>query len=296
MYFDNAVWAAVDADMIFETSVAKAECEKALAEAEKAGTEADRAAKHAHILAKRAEQARAGASEVQAATARVCAAPTTSSLLWQAEYMPGGSDSSRETGTGRTTNMTSDAFGRAAPTTTAPTTSAPTNVAPTTTAPNWANRRGPTLQRVDAEAVAEEANAAATRACSASTSFSIVSGSCLLDTNSTSVTTLNFPSEYGPNENCSITMSADGFVSTTSFATESGYDCLTMNGTRYNGSNDPINRAVSSRATVLWESDYVVQNQGWKLYYSAEAPPTAPPTTPPPTIPTLPARSALSTR
>ena len=266
---DMIEWFAVDADMIFETSAAEAQCVEALAEAEKAGTEAERATKHAQILAEQArattesaEQARAGASEVQAAAARVCAAPTMPLLLWQVEYMPGDSDSSRRTST-----------------------------APATTAPTPA----PTLQCVDAEAAAKEAKVAATRACSAATNFSIVSGPCLLETNGTCVATPNFPSPYGPNENCNITMTGGGFVSTTSFATESHYDWLTVDGARYGGSNGPFNQAVSSGATVTWESDRSVQNQGWRLCYSAEAPPTLAPTTAPPTTPTLPARPALST-
>ena len=133
---------AVDANTIFETSVAKAQCLEALAEAEKAGaeaemarTEAEKAVMQAHA---RAEQTRAGANEM-------CFAPTTAPLLWQAERVPGDSDSSHQTETARRTSAANEAF-------------------------------------------------------------SITSGSCLLETNGTCVTTPNFPSPYGPDEECSITM------------------------------------------------------------------------------------------
>jgi len=78
-------------------------------------------------------------------------------------------------------------------------------------------------------------------------------------------------------------VNAGGFVSTTSFATESGYDTLAVNGTVYSGTPGqynggttlgPFNQAVSSGATVAWESDDSAQRQGWRLCYSAEAAPT----------------------
>ena len=117
----------------------------------------------------------------------------------------------------------------------------------------------------------------------ASDVFSIISGSCLLETNDACATTPNFPSKYGSGEDCSITVNADGFLSATVFATESGYDKLTVEGTVYSGSIGPSNQAVPSGATVQWESDSSEQSQGWRLCYSAEAVFSFAPTTTAPT-------------
>ena len=105
--------------------------------------------------------------------------------------------------------------------------------------------------------------------------FSVTSGDCLVDTDGC-VTSPHYPSPYDKNENCEISVSAAGFLTADSFATEecssaaSSYcDKLTVAGTIYSGSSGPNNKQVDAGATVTWSSDINNQNNGWKLCYSA---------------------------
>jgi len=124
--------------------------------------------------------------------------------------------------------------------------------------------------------------------------FSITSGPCLLETDTGCVTTPNWPSPYGPNEACSMTVNADGFVSATSFGTEESYDKLTVDGIDYSGSVGPYKQSVAGiglAPIVSWESDSTGQGQGWRLCYESDR---ANARTPAPT-PTSPAPSAAPT-
>ena len=91
----------------------------------------------------------------------------------------------------------------------------------------------------------------------------------------------------GPNEYCTITVKADGFLTTTSFATKLNWDWLTVNGTPYSGSTGRCSstgcglsdQAVSSGATATWQSS--ATEQGWRLCYSTSRAPTTAPSTAP---------------
>ena len=244
---------AVDAGTIFETSGAEAQCAEAVAAAEDAGADAEKVGADAEKAGTEAEKAEAEAERA------------TKHARSRAEQARATAERARA---GASEIQAAAARVCAAPT-----------IAPLL----W--QAGYMPFNSDSSRQTETSR----RDITMSDAFSIATGSCLLGTNGACVMTQKFPSEYDPNENCSITVTADGFVFTTSFTTESGYDWLTVDGTRYSGSTGPLNQAVSSGATVTWESDYDVQNQGWRLCYSAEAP------TPAPTVPKLPALTALST-
>jgi len=82
-----------------------------------------------------------------------------------------------------------------------------------------------------------------------------VSGDC--------ISSNNHPSNYGNGESCSIRLAGSVSISVQAFNTESGYDFLTVGGTRYSGSNGPSSGSYTGEIT--WESDYSVTNSGWKL-------------------------------
>merc|ERR1719330_1640956 len=100
----------------------------------------------------------------------------------------------------------------------------------------------------------------------------------------------NHPASYGNNEKCTIN-AWDVALTVDAFSTESGYDFLTMGGTRYSGSSGPASGTYSGE--ISWSSDYSVVNSGWKLCRQGSSPgpvPTPAPTTPSPTpAPTTPA-------
>ena len=99
--------------------------------------------------------------------------------------------------------------------------------------------------------------------------FSLVNGTCVV--NGSCATSPGFPSNYGSDERCSITVEAAGYLTATTFDTENDYDKLTVDGTDYSGSTGPFNQAVPSGAAVAWESDGSVNAQGWQLCYSTTA-------------------------
>jgi len=72
----------------------------------------------------------------------------------------------------------------------------------------------------------------------------------------------NHPSSYGNNEACTIS-AWNVAVTVEAFDTESGYDYLTVGGSRYSGSNGPASGTYSG--TIRWASDYSVVRSGWRL-------------------------------
>jgi len=91
--------------------------------------------------------------------------------------------------------------------------------------------------------------------------WEIVSGTgCETDGNC--IQSKNHPSNYGNNEACTI--SAWGVdVTVEAFSTESGYDYLTVAGSRYSGSSGPASGTISG--DIRWASDYSVTRSGWRL-------------------------------
>jgi len=92
----------------------------------------------------------------------------------------------------------------------------------------------------------------------------------------------NHPADYGSNEECTIN-AYEVDLTVEAFSTESGYDILTMGGTRYSGTSGPAGGAFSG--VISWASDYSVVSSGWKLCHgSSPGPvPTPAPTTQSPT-------------
>ena len=106
--------------------------------------------------------------------------------------------------------------------------------------------------------------------------LSLDSGTCVID--GSCATSPGFPSGYGDNEECSITVEAAGYMTATTFVTESLWDKLTVDGTDYSGSTGPFNQLVPSGAAVEWKSDPTGTAAGWRLCYSTSGAPSTAPT------------------
>ena len=104
--------------------------------------------------------------------------------------------------------------------------------------------------------------------------FTVTSGSCLLD-GLDCVTSPDFPSSHGVDEACSITVDAAGYLTATTFHTETDYDTVTVDGTVYSGTIGPSNQQVSSGASVAWSSDDWSPSHirgSWRLCYTPVPP------------------------
>jgi len=73
----------------------------------------------------------------------------------------------------------------------------------------------------------------------------------------------NHPGNYGNGEQCSIQLYGSIAITVEAFNTESGYDMLTMGGTRYSGTSGPSSGSYTG--AISWSSDYSVTKSGWKL-------------------------------
>ena len=60
---------------------------------------------------------------------------------------------------------------------------------------------------------------------------------------------------YGNNENCVILTLQPLVATATEFYTESGYDYLTIDGTRYDGFYGPQELSLSQGTELVWSSD-----------------------------------------
>jgi len=90
----------------------------------------------------------------------------------------------------------------------------------------------------------------------------VISGSgCEMDGNC--IQSLNHPSNYGNNQQCSIELYGSISLSVNAFNTESRYDILSVGGSSYSGTSGPSNGAYSG--TITWSSDFSVTRSGWKL-------------------------------
>merc|ERR1719384_1661537 len=82
-----------------------------------------------------------------------------------------------------------------------------------------------------------------------------ISGSgCVMDGDC--ISSKNHPSQYGNNEQCTVTMAGDIALSVQAFSTESRYDYLTVGGRSYSGTSGPASGTYSG--TIAWASDYSV--------------------------------------
>ena len=116
------------------------------------------------------------------------------------------------------------------------------------------------------------------------------SGACIINSNGC---VTDGPGSYGNNERCTITTSvAVTLNSVGTFATESGYDYLTIGGTRYQGASGPSGVALPAGSSFTWTSDSSVANVGYVICATAAvaagAPPQAPILSPPPPYPSPP--------
>jgi len=90
-----------------------------------------------------------------------------------------------------------------------------------------------------------------------------ISGSGCQQNGASCVSSLNHPSSYGNNQACTVTLDGDVSISVAEFNTESGYDYLTIGGSRYAGTSGPPSGVYSGE--ISWSSDYSVTRSGWKL-------------------------------
>jgi hypothetical protein len=108
-----------------------------------------------------------------------------------------------------------------------------------------------------------------------SASFSVSGGPCRTTDGGTCATSPNYPSEYGNNERCtlSVTFSVPSIstasLSAIDFNTESGYDKLTIGNTDFEGTAGPQGVRVTSSSTISWRTDSSNTDPGWKICLSA---------------------------
>ena len=108
--------------------------------------------------------------------------------------------------------------------------------------------------------------------------FLLLDGLCAEDGDSC-VTSPHYPESYGIDEQCSINITAAGFVTAAPFATEEDYDMLEIDGHTYSGAVGPTGVPVARGTLISWVSDYSSTGAGWRLCWSGGsfAPTTAAP-------------------
>ena len=86
----------------------------------------------------------------------------------------------------------------------------------------------------------------------------VSSGLCTLASSATCFRSPNYPSNYGSNQQCTITAHEAVTLSVTAFNVE-GYGCqydnLTVNGNTYCGTTGPSGVHVAAGANITWTSD-----------------------------------------
>ena len=79
----------------------------------------------------------------------------------------------------------------------------------------------------------------------------------------------------GNDERCNITVADAGHISTVgTFATESGYDYLTIEGQRYTDGAGPSEVLLQAGATITWYSDHSTVAAGWTICWAAVTTPS----------------------
>merc|ERR1712232_241723 len=96
----------------------------------------------------------------------------------------------------------------------------------------------------------------------------VLSGNCNLDASAECVTSPNYPQVYANNDACEIGVNSSQWPShglrVHSFATESDYDFLTVNGVRYSG-RSPALTGIAPTQSIYWTSDNSVERRGWSI-------------------------------
>jgi len=91
-------------------------------------------------------------------------------------------------------------------------------------------------------------------------SWSVSGSGCSMSGNC--VSSSNHPSEYGNNEECTISL-YEVALTFDAFSTERNYDILTVGGTGFSGTDGPS--AGTYSGVISWSSDFSVVNSGWTL-------------------------------
>ena len=91
------------------------------------------------------------------------------------------------------------------------------------------------------------------------TTLTVLSGDCAASSQNC-VTSGNFPSNYGNQEGCLIATAA-GFISATSFHTESGFDKFIVSDTEYDGTSGPQDVPVYAGDVLIWTTDSSVTDE-----------------------------------
>jgi len=115
----------------------------------------------------------------------------------------------------------------------------------------------------------------AARTSLAESPVSVTGSGCSTDEHSC-VQTANYPSNYGDNQQCTITVASAGTINVDTFNTETRYDKLTIAGTVYMGSSGPEGLSVSAGDQLSWSSDTSATRAGWKLCFGTAAPTSSP--------------------
>merc|ERR1719414_971737 len=77
------------------------------------------------------------------------------------------------------------------------------------------------------------------------------------------ISSLNYPSNYGNNEECNVQLWGDIPLSFEAFNTERRYDFLRLNGSAYDGTTGPADGSYSG--DLKWATDGSVTKTGWKV-------------------------------
>jgi hypothetical protein len=104
----------------------------------------------------------------------------------------------------------------------------------------------------------------------------VQTGPCTLANSNTCFRSPNYPSNYGINQQCTITAQVAVTLSVTAFSTEANgcqYDYLTVNGNKYCGTTGPGGVQVAAGATITWTSDNVDFFSGFEICSGGAFPP-----------------------
>ncbi|GMH88341.1 hypothetical protein TrST_g13961 [Triparma strigata] len=84
--------------------------------------------------------------------------------------------------------------------------------------------------------------------------------------------------QYDNNEDCTFTVLNAGYISSSWFTTESGYDKLVVGSATYEGASGPSGDSVSVGQEIRWSSDNSETRNGFKICWASTAPSPTPPT------------------
>jgi hypothetical protein len=98
--------------------------------------------------------------------------------------------------------------------------------------------------------------------------INLVTGTCQITDGygGTCATSPNYPELYSNDETCIIRAPVGATLDVQSFQTENGYDFLTVNGARYDGSSGP-NGVMLATSDIYWFSDSSIRQSGWKICF-----------------------------